>query len=68
MTIPNASEPSPTFEDVLTRTKEYLSQREDTDMSLLCVLSKHILTLSPTADAVEQALKDIEELAVKRGG
>ena len=68
MTDPGVSEPNPSFEDVLSSASGSLSQCEDTDMPLLCILSKHIITLSPAPDAVEQALKDIEGLAAKRGG
>lgn len=63
----DVSEPSLSFEDVLSSASDSLSQCEDTDMSLLSILSKHIVTLSPAPDAVEQALKDIEGLAAKRG-
>ena len=67
MTEPLNSEWSPTFEEVLSGTVHTLGQHEETDMPLLRILSKRIVTLSPAPDAVEQALKDIEALAAKRG-
>ena len=47
---------------------ESLGQNEETDISLLEIISKHVVTLSPAADAINQALRDIETLANERGG
>ena len=63
----NDGESPPAFEEVLAESIETLSRSEDTDMSLLHILSGHIVTSSPTADAVDQAVKAIESLAVERG-
>ena len=55
-------------EEFLANIIESLRQNEETDISLLEIISKHVVTLSPAADAINQALKDIETLANERGG
>lgn len=42
--------------------------RKDTeaDTDLLNILVKHIVTLSPADDSIEQAVSDIQELAKER--
>jgi hypothetical protein len=41
-------------------------EAKETDVALLGVLSKRILTVSPTTTAVMEALADIERLASER--
>jgi hypothetical protein len=53
-------------EEILAKTIDALRQDEATDISLLEILTKHILTSSPVSDAVDVAVKDIETLAVGR--
>ena len=55
-------------EEFLANIIESLRQNEETDISLLEIIFKHVVTLSPAADAINQALKDIETLANERGG
>lgn len=43
-----------------------LNQHEDCDKELTAILSKHLLTVSPTQDAVTKATDEIEQLAVER--
>ena len=62
----NAAESGGSSEDILVKTIETLSQNEASDLSLLEILSKHIVTLTPATDAIDVALKEIETLAVER--
>ena len=63
----NTAETGGNFEEILAKTIDALRQDEATDISLLEILTKHILTPSPVADVVDLAVKDIEALAVERG-
>ena len=62
----NAAESGGSSEDILVKTIETLRQNEASDLSLLEILSKHIVTLTPATDAIDVALKEIETLAVER--
>ena len=63
----NPTEPTGGFQELLDNTTDTLREDKETDLPLLESLSRHVITLSPTEDAVRQALKDIEALAEKRG-
>ena len=54
-------------EEILANIIESLRQNKATDISLLEIISKHVVTLSPAADAIDVAVKDIETLANERG-
>ena len=60
-------DPGGNSEEILAKIIESLRQNEATDISLLEIISKHVVTLSPAADAIDQALKDIETLAREKG-
>ena len=62
----NTAETGGSSEEILAKTIDALRQDEATDISLLEILTKHILTSSPVSDAVDVAVKDIETLAVGR--
>ena len=64
----NAAESGGISEVILVKTIDTLRQNEATDLSLLEILSKHIVTLTPTTEAIDVALKEIEALAIERGG
>ena len=63
----NTAETGGSSEEILAKTIDALRQDEATDVSLLEILTNHILTSSPVADAVDVAVKGIEALAVERG-
>ena len=63
----NTPESEENSEDILVKTIDTLRQDVATDISLLEIISKHMVTLSPSADAIDLAVKDIEALAVERG-
>ena len=67
MAEPEAAWPNVTIEELLAETVGTLRQCDQTDVALLDVLEKHILTLPPAKDAVAQAVNEIEVLAAKRG-
>jgi len=52
--------------ELIASTAVSLREAKDTDVALLDILSKRIVTLNPTNTAVEDALTDIEKLASKR--
>ena len=54
------------FRSLLDGTIDRLRRADGTDIPLLDILVKHIVTLSPVNNAVDQAAKAIEALAVKR--
>ncbi len=62
-----AVEPGGSSEEILANIIESLRQNEATDISLLEIISKHIVTLSPAEDAIDAAVKDIETVANQRG-
>ena len=64
----NAAESGGISEVILVKTIDTLRQNEATDLSLLEILSKHIVTLTPTTEAIDVALKEIEALVIERGG
>ena len=64
----NAAESGGISEVILVKTIDTLRQNEATDLSLLEILSKHIVTLTPATEAIDVALKEIEALAIERGG
>ena len=64
----NAAESGGISEVILVKTIDTLRQNEATDLSLLEILSKHIVTLTPPTEAIDVALKEIEALAIERGG
>ena len=64
----NAAESGGISEVILVKTIDTLRQNKATDLSLLEILSKHIVTLTPTTEAIDVALKEIEALAIERGG
>ena len=43
-----------------------IMQNADADAELLAILTKHIVTLAPNTDAVEQAVSNIKNLAKER--
>ena len=63
----SAAESGGISEEILAQTVDTLRRNEASDISLLEILSKHIVTLAPATDAIEVALKEIEALAVERG-
>ena len=54
------------FQPLLDETINRLRQTNGTDIPLLDILVKHIVTLSPVNNAVNQAAREIESLAVER--
>ena len=58
---------NPTARQIIDKTIDVLRQDRKVDARLLNILAKHIVTLSPSKTAVDQAVADIEELAVERG-
>ncbi len=54
-------------EEVLASIIESLRQDEATDVPLLEIISRHVITLSPAENAIELAVEDIESLAKERG-
>ncbi len=62
----NTAEAGGISEEILVKTVDTLMGNEATDISLLGILSKHIVTLAPATDATDVALKEIEALAVER--
>ena len=67
MTESNAANSSGHSEEILAKALDDLRLNEATDIALLEILSRHIVNLSPASDAVEQAVKDMEGLAMERG-
>ena len=63
----NTAQSGENSEEILAKTVAALRKDEATDISLLEIIAKHVVTLSPATDAVDVALKDIEALAVERG-
>ena len=55
------------FRPLLDGTIDRLRRADGTDIPLLDILVKHIVTLSPVNNAVDQAAKAVEALAAKRG-
>ena len=64
----NTAESGDNSEEILAKIVAALRKDEATDISLLEIIAKHVVTLSPATDAVDVALKDIEALAIERGG
>lgn len=56
----------PTPSELISMATDTLRESEDTDVALLDILSEKILTMRPVASAVADAVKAIEDLAVKR--
>ena len=54
-------------EELVTRLTESLRQSEATDTSLLKIITKYVVTLSPEGNAIELAMEDLEALAMERG-
>ena len=54
-------------EEILAKIIVSLRQNEATDTSLLEILTKHVVNLSPAANAIDLAVEDIEALAIERG-
>ena len=66
MNEPKTSDADLIFQSVLDRCISSLEKDEETDMQLLNILSANVVTLSPTENSVDQALRDIDKLAQKR--
>lgn len=56
----------PTPSELISMATDTLRESDDTDVALLDILSENILTMSHAPTAVANALKAIEDLAVKR--
>ena len=56
-----------TYEEILFETMESVRKEGDSDTFLLDILSRHIINLSPSKGAVEEALQKIVALAELRG-
>ena len=54
------------LQSFLDETLDRLKQSDQTDIPLLDILAKHIVTLPPADNAVELAVKEIEALAAER--
>ena len=54
-------------EEILAKIIVSLRQNKATDTSLLEILTKHVVNLSPAANAIDLAVEDIETLANGRG-
>jgi len=54
-------------EELVARIIGSLRQSVATDTSLLEIITKHVVTLSPVDNAIELAMQDIEVLAKERG-
>ena len=67
MTETKTGESDENSEEILAKTVAALEKDEATDISLLEIIAKHVVTLSPATNAVDVALKDIEALAIERG-
>lgn len=57
---------SATPETLIARTARSLRDADGTDVELLDILSKHILTVRPAETAINKAVSAIEALAAKR--
>ena len=66
MNEPKTSDVDLSFQYVLSRCISSLEMDDETDIQLLRILSKTVVTLSPTENSVDQALTDIGELAQNR--
>ena len=56
-----------TIEELLARSVATLRAEDHTDVDLLSILQKNILTKLPASDAVTQATTEVEALAALRG-
>ncbi|MDO8436854.1 MAG: hypothetical protein Q7S69_01630 [Nitrosomonadaceae bacterium] len=56
----------PTQSELISKVTDAIREAKDTDVELLDILSEKILTMNPAATAVANAVKAIENLAVKR--
>lgn len=55
-------------ETLISNAIEALRNAEGTDIDLLDILSRHIVTMNPAGSAIADAMTDIEALAAKRAG
>ena len=55
------------IEELLGNITESLREDDQTDRELLAILEKIILVLAPGSNAINQALSEIETLALERG-
>ena len=60
-------QPVGTIEELLANSVAALKAEHHTDVALLDILQKNILTQLPASDAVKQAVNEIEALAASRG-
>lgn len=51
---------------ILTKAVDEIKDDADTDTELLSILEKHIVTLNPEGDPINQAIDEIENLAKER--
>jgi len=56
-----------TIDELLANSVAALKTEDQTDVALLDILQKNILTLLPASDAVKQTVNEIEALAALRG-
>ena len=56
-----------TIEELIARSVAALRAEDQTDVDLLGILQKNILTQLPASDALKQATNEIEALAASRG-
>ena len=54
-------------QDLVAHLVEEVRKDKDTDVPLFECLERHVLLFSPANDAVDRALRDIQELAATRG-
>lgn len=53
---------SSTLQDIKDKSIRAIQNNREADVALLDILTKHIVTLSPADDAVEQAMEEIKRL------
>ena len=58
---------NPTAQQIIDEAADTLRQDDATDIRLLNILVKHIVTLPSSKTAVDLAMADIENLATERG-
>lgn len=67
MAKPDSTEPTGKPEEILSDIIDSLKQDESTDVSLLEIVYRHIVTISPETGAVDAAMAAIETLTASRG-
>ena len=62
----NGTDMDAAFQDIRNKSIHVIKNNPEADVELLGILTKHIVTQSPTSDAVEQAMDEIKSLVDKK--